>query len=82
MKQELPAFVCLANIDPAKNRYRLYRLTWQTTLWGEEALVRRRGRRGSNGRSQRTFYPDHASAQAEFQRLMHLRLRHGYQRLS
>lgn len=78
MTSELPASVYLASSDPAKNRHRLYRLTWQTTLRGESALVRWWGRRGSNGRSQLSFYPDEASAQAEFRCLLRLRLRHGY----
>jgi predicted DNA-binding WGR domain protein len=70
--------ICLASIDPSTNRNRLYRLTWQTTLWGEGALVRWWGRRGGNGTSRLTLYPDQASAQAEFRRLMRLRLQHGY----
>jgi predicted DNA-binding WGR domain protein len=79
MPEELPACICLASIDLSKNRQRLYRLTWQMTFWGEGALVRWWGRSGSNGRCQLTFYPDQASAQHEFQRLLRLRLRHGYQ---
>jgi predicted DNA-binding WGR domain protein len=78
VSDELPVSVCLVSIDPAKNRYRRYRITWQPTLWGEGALVRSWGRRGSIGRSQRTVYPDQASAQQAFQRLLRLRLRHGY----
>jgi predicted DNA-binding WGR domain protein len=81
MTPELPSSVCLASEDVPKNRRRLYRLTWQTTLWGEGALVRWWGRRGSEGRSQVQYYPDSESAQAEFRRLMRLCLRHGYRAL-
>jgi predicted DNA-binding WGR domain protein len=78
MTLELPSSVCLASEGVSQNRRRLYRLSWQTTLWGEGALVRWWGRRGSEGRSQVRYYPDTESTQAEFRRLMHLRLRHGY----
>jgi predicted DNA-binding WGR domain protein len=81
MTNELPSSVCLASVDPGENRHRLYRLTWQATLWGEGVLVRWWGRRGSNGRSQLSFYPDQASAQSEFHRLLRLRLRHDYRAL-
>jgi predicted DNA-binding WGR domain protein len=79
MTNDLAASICLASIDPRINRHRLYRLSWQPTLWGEGALMRWWGRRGSQGRSKLTFYPDQTHAQHEFQRLLRLRLRHGYQ---
>jgi predicted DNA-binding WGR domain protein len=78
MTPELPSSVCLASEDASTNRRRLYRLTWQQTLWGEGALVRWWGRRGSEGRSQVQYYPDPESAQAAFRRLTRLRLQHGY----
>jgi predicted DNA-binding WGR domain protein len=76
--QDDHVFLSLSGVAPARNRNRLYRLSWQTILWGEGELVRRWGRRGSEGRSQLSFYPDQASTQREFQRLFRLRLRHGY----
>jgi predicted DNA-binding WGR domain protein len=82
MTTELPSSVCLASDDPSTNRRRLYRLTWQQTLWGEGALVRWWGRRGSEGRSQVRYYPDPEGAQVAFQRIVRLRLLHGYRRLA
>jgi predicted DNA-binding WGR domain protein len=81
MPDDLPACVCLASIDASQNRYRLYRLMWQPTLWGEGALVRWWGRKGSTGRNQVNFYSNPDDARAEFQRLLKLRTRHGYRAL-
>lgn len=77
-----PAFAtvtCLASIDPSRNRYRSYRLVWQPALWGGGALVRSWGRRGTQGRSQVTFYPSEDAAQTERERILRVRARHGYQ---
>ena len=72
-------FVQLQSIDPSRNRYRVYRLSWQPSLWGGGALVRSWGRRGTAGRSQATFYPDEEHAQDELKRVLRVRARHGYQ---
>ena len=71
-------FVRLLSLDPARNRYRFYCLTWQPCLWGGGALVRAWGRLGTPGRSLTAFYPDRASAEAAIGRLLRRRLRHGY----
>ena len=34
----------LVSIDPSRDRARVYIFTWQPTLWGEFALIRRRPR--------------------------------------
>jgi len=69
----------LQSIDPSRNRYRVYRLSWQPCLWGGGALVRSWGRRGTQGRSQPSFFPDEEQAQAERERILRVRARHGYQ---
>ena len=69
----------LESLDPAKNRARFYTVTWQPTLWGGGALVRRWGRLGRQGRALPHFYPDRASAQASVERLIRRRLTRGYQ---
>ena len=79
MFDQFPAAVSLASIDPSRNRYRLYWLRVQPTLWGEPSLVRRWARRGREGRTQATIYPDPERARAAFHQLLRLRLRHGYQ---
>ena len=71
-------FVRLLSLDPARNRYRFYSLTWQPCLWGGGALVRAWGRLGTPGRSLTRFYPDRPSAEAAIRRLLRRRLRHGY----
>ncbi len=71
-------FVRLLSLDPGRNRYRFYALTWQPCLWGGGALIRSWGRLGTPGRSLTAFYPDRASAEAAIRRLLRRRLRHGY----
>jgi predicted DNA-binding WGR domain protein len=74
--------VQLASVDPGRNRFRRYTLSWQPALWGGGALVRSWGRRGTTGRSQATFYAQEEEAQHELQRLLRVRVRHGYQLLA
>jgi hypothetical protein len=40
------AYARLVSVDPERNRFRYYSLTWQPGLWGGGALVRRWGRIG------------------------------------
>jgi predicted DNA-binding WGR domain protein len=72
----------LVSLNPAKNRYRFCTLAWQTSLFGELALVRTWGRLGKVGRSQAHFYPDVMSAQPAIIALLRRRLRHGYRAVS
>ena len=66
------------SVDPAKNRFRFYALTWQPGLWGGGALIRTWGRIGTNGRSIETPYQDRASAQELVEQVVKRRLQHGY----
>ena len=71
-------FVRLESVDPAKNLARFFVLAWQPTLWGERVLVRVWGRCGTLGRwavvkSRADQRPEHTA-----DRLLRLRLRHGY----
>ena len=65
-------------VDPARNRNRLYTLTWQRDLWGVWTLVQRWGRWPRPSRSLAITYPERASAQQAIRRLLRQRLRHGY----
>ncbi len=71
-------FVRLLSLDPGRNRYRFYALTWQPCLWGGGALIRSWGRLGTPERTLTAFYPDRPSAEAAIRRLLRRRLRHGY----
>ncbi len=82
---ELPAGIArfedyahLTSVDPAKGRFRFYVLGWQPTLWGQEALVCRWGRIGTEGKWQANLYPDRASAQETITRVIRRRLQHKY----
>ncbi len=73
------SYVHLVSIDPAENRYRFYRLQWHPTLWDDRALLCIWGRIGTFG-NVRVLHGTHTSnAVAEAERLLRLRLRHGYQ---
>ena len=72
------AVVRLSSVDPTVNRFRVYGLSWQPTLWGDFALVQTWGRLGRPGRSRATSYPSRAAAQGMIERLLRRRLQHGY----
>ncbi len=72
------AYVRFESVDPAENRCRFYDLTWQPTLFGEDALIRTWGRQGQPGTTRASFYPDRAQAQAEVCQVVRRRLAHGY----
>ncbi len=72
------AFVRLISVDPTVNRFRVYVLSWQPTLWGDFALVQTWGRLGGPGRSRTTGYTTRAEAQGTIVRLLRRRLQHGY----
>ena len=76
---EFRAYARFVSVDPAKNRFRFYTLTWQPSLWGEGALLRSWDRIGAKGRSLQTFYQDRESAQALVDQLVRRRLPRGYQ---
>ncbi len=72
------AFVRLSSVDPTVNRFRVYVLSWQPTLWGDFALVQTWGRLGRPGRSRTTRYATRVEAQGMIVRLLRRRLLHGY----
>ena len=78
---ELPPFtsyVHLVSIDPAENRYRFYRLQWHPTLWDDVALLCVWGRIGTLGQVRVLHSARTPAAVAEADRILRLRLRHGY----
>ena len=79
---ELPPFtsyVHLVSIDPVENRYRFYRLQWHPTLWDDRALLAIWGRIGTLGQVRVLHSSPTPEARAEADRILRLRLRHGYQ---
>ena len=71
-------YAYFASVEPQKNRFRFYALSWQGTLWGGAALIRSWGRIGTAGRSLTTQYPDREGARVAVERLVRLRLKRGY----
>jgi predicted DNA-binding WGR domain protein len=69
----------LVSVDPSKNRFRFYTLTWQPGLWGGGALTRNWGRIGTKGRILQALYQDRTSAQGTVDEVIRRRLRRGYQ---
>jgi predicted DNA-binding WGR domain protein len=76
----LPATLCLVSVDPAKNRYRFYRISHQRTLWDEEVLVQTWGRIGTDGRSRLCFLEAGEQVETAVAKLLRRRLQHGYRR--
>ncbi len=70
--------VRLVSIDPARNRFRVFVLRWQPTLWDSPALVRTWGRVGAAGRSRVVAVPDGTDPWATVRRVLRRRLGHGY----
>ena len=66
----LPTTLCLVSIDPAKNRYRYYRLSHQRTLWDEDVLVQSWGPLGTDGHSRLCFLDDAEQAQTMMAKLL------------
>ncbi len=68
------------SLDPATNRARFYHLQWQSTLWGELALIQTWGRiRTVSGRRRVRLYPVRTHAHDAIIQIIRHRLRHGYQ---
>ena len=72
------AYAHLVNVDPDKNRYRFYTLTWQPSLFEGGAIVRRWGRIGTEGRWRPLFFPSRQEAQKTVEGILKRRLGHGY----
>jgi len=73
------AYARFVSVEPEKNRFRFYSLTWQPSLWGGGVLIRSWGRIGSRGRSLETTYPDRQGAQELIDQMVRRRVQHGYQ---
>jgi predicted DNA-binding WGR domain protein len=73
------AYARFVSVDPARNRYRFYSLTWQPSLWGGGALIRTWGRIGTKGRTLETFHEDRGSTRALVEQIVKRRLQRGYQ---
>ncbi|MBA3330490.1 MAG: WGR domain-containing protein [Actinobacteria bacterium] len=73
------AYARFVSVDPSKNRFRYYCLTWQPALWGGGTLCRSWGRIGTKGRSILAHYEDRSSAQEAIGEAIRRRLQHGYQ---
>jgi predicted DNA-binding WGR domain protein len=72
------AFVRLASVDPAADRFRVYVLAWRPTLWGDVALVQSWGRGDRPTRSRATWYARRADGERAAVRVLRRRLRRGY----
>jgi predicted DNA-binding WGR domain protein len=72
-------YIRFTSIDPAKNRYRIYTLTWHPELWGGVALVRAWGRIGGKSRFCSQNYLTREEALQEVDQLIKRRLKRGYQ---
>jgi predicted DNA-binding WGR domain protein len=79
--EELSQFQCyvyFTGVDPARNRYRFYTLTWQPGLWDEVSLVRSWGRIGRRGRSCSHVFDERVIGCEAVAHLIAQRLRRGY----
>jgi predicted DNA-binding WGR domain protein len=77
----IAAFQCYArfvSIEPEKNRFRFYVMSWQPGLWGDDALIVQWGRIGTEGRELPSFYKGRAAAQPVIDRAVRRRLQRGY----
>lgn len=72
-------YVHLASVDPSRNRYRFYTLTWQPSLFGGGAIVRHWGRIGTKGQWRAIFFGTREEAQETVEETLKRRLGHGYQ---
>ena len=68
----------LCQIDPARNRFRCYRMSVQKTLFGEMNLVIHWGRIGSPLRMRVETFSEREHLEERQSELVRLRLRHGY----
>jgi predicted DNA-binding WGR domain protein len=73
-----PADTDLTSIDPARNRWRFYRVVLQQDLLGGTAVIREWGRLGQPGRIRRDPYPDTAAAETAAAELVRRKEKRGY----
>lgn len=72
------AYAHLLSVDPDKNRYHFYTLTWQPVRFGGGAIVRRWGRIGTEGRWRAIFFGSREEAQKTVEGILKRRVGHGY----
>jgi predicted DNA-binding WGR domain protein len=70
--------IYLTRTNPARNLKRLYIVDITPTLFGEWAVLREWGRRGSPGTMRLSSYRRREEAHADEQRTIKRRLQHGY----
>jgi predicted DNA-binding WGR domain protein len=74
----VPKLAFLTRTDPTRNIDRFYVVAVTPTLFGEFALLREWGRRGSAGTMRLSSYARRDEAQIAEQRTIKRRLQHGY----
>ena len=68
----------LTRTDPTRNMNRFYLVDITPTLFGEWAVLREWGRRGSPGTMRLSSYERRHEAETAEQRMIERRLQHGY----
>lgn len=68
----------LRRVEPERNMYRFYGLSFQPTLFGEVSLTRSWGRIGTCGQSLIQTYDDPDAARRAFERLVRQKRARGY----
>ena len=77
-----PRRLAFQSIDPDINRYRHYSLElFPHDLFGRYELIRTFGRIGQEGRTLVRVYETREEAEKAAQRLIKIRLRHGYRQI-
>ncbi len=66
------------SVDPGKNRYRFYGMSWQEYLFGQAVLALTWGRLGTRGSTRLLFVGEREQAVETIGRLVHRRGLHGY----
>jgi predicted DNA-binding WGR domain protein len=70
--------VRLRRRDPGRNMDRFYSLLLRRTLFGDHVVTREWGRIGRSGTVREEWFPDEASATANFERHTDVRRARGY----
>ena len=68
----------LVSIDHDASNQRFYSLTWQPSLFGGGAIIRRWGSAGTEGRRQTEFFESREDAQETVTTVLKRRLAQGY----
>jgi len=68
----------LEQVDPARNRYRVYRITPCCDLFGALCLIVEWGRRGNPLRWRSEVFADSSAREARIEEILTLRRKHNY----